>query len=516
MKKLMAFMVLSCCACVASPAGEKSNLVFDVTFGPHAVGFHVVQQYDYTRSYKRMDMEGNLVTGERARPIQTLIWYPAQIDKSAKPMAYGSYLDLLATEEDFNLDPQYWPARVTAALKASYNLKNYPREKVQLTRAYRDAHAEPGHFPVVVYAPSLSAPAFENSDLCEYLASHGYIVVASPDMGAHSRNMSIDLEGVLTQVADIEFLIGYLKNIPEADLSHIAVAGFSWGGLSNVFAVMLDDRISAVVCLDGAVRYQAGVVKKARDAKLINPNNLTAPLLYLSSKPYTMEELDRLKFDVSYNFLNELRYNDFYFVQSPIMIHPDFSSWFIRFREDHYFTENTTDEVGQSYSWMARYTLQFLNAYLKDDASAMPFLKNDLEKNGVPRHLLTLERREALHPAANVPDFSRELAAQGFDKATDVYEKAKKNDPAFKLDEDEVNHWGYALLDINPAKAVAVFKINAAMYPDSANTYDSLAEAQEAAGDQEGAIANYRKSLQLNNDNWHAKSRLKELEAAKP
>ena len=27
----------------------------------------------------------------------------------------------------------------------------------------------------------------ENADLCEYLASHGYVVIASPDMGASTR-----------------------------------------------------------------------------------------------------------------------------------------------------------------------------------------------------------------------------------------------------------------------------------------------------------------------------------------
>ncbi|HEX9144462.1 MAG TPA: dienelactone hydrolase, partial [Candidatus Binatia bacterium] len=44
--------------------------------GPHAVGFRVVQQYDYTRTYKdRVDLvTGAPSVGERARPIQTLVW----------------------------------------------------------------------------------------------------------------------------------------------------------------------------------------------------------------------------------------------------------------------------------------------------------------------------------------------------------------------------------------------------------------------------------------------------------
>lgn len=511
MKRILLFAILCSCAALAA---EKSNFTFDAPYGPHAVGFRVVLQYDYSRSYMRVDAEGNLVTGERARPIQTLIWYPAQVEKNAKPMLYGGYLDLFATEENFKVPEQDWPAKVLAALKADYSLKNYDREKIQVTKAYRDARPQTGHFPVLIYAPSLSAAAFENSDLCEYLASNGYVVVSSPDMGAHSRGMTQDLEGIEAQVGDIESLIGYLQKIPEADTSHIAVVGFSWGGLSNVFAAMRDDRISALVGLDGAIRYRPELIKQAEDVKLLDPKKFTTPFLYLSSKPYTMEELNQMKWGTSYSFINELRYNDFYFVQSPFMIHPDFESYFIRFREDQYFTDNTAAETCESYTWMAQYMLQFLNGYLKRDATGLQFLKNDPGKNGVPRHLFTVDAREALHPAPNVHDFSQELAAHGFDKATETYEQAKKNDPNFTLDESEVNHWGYALLAINPSKAVAVFKLNVAMYPQSANAYDSLGEAQEATGDKQGATASYRKSLQLTSDNDHAKARLKELEGA--
>lgn len=52
-------------------------------------------------------------------------------------------------------------------------------EKELKTNAIKDAKAVEGSFPVVVYAPSIEAPSFENSVLCEFLASHGYIVIAS-------------------------------------------------------------------------------------------------------------------------------------------------------------------------------------------------------------------------------------------------------------------------------------------------------------------------------------------------
>ena len=516
--KILAMVLL--CAPLASSA-EKSNLTFSAAYGSHPVGFRVVQQYDYTRSYKRVDTEGNLITGERARPVQTLIWYPAQAAPDAKPMLFGRYLDLMPNEDNFTpLSAQQLAVELKALLQANYISKNYERERVQVTKAFEDARPQSGPFPVVIYAPSLSASAFENSDLCEYLASHGFIVLSSPSLGMHSHGMTLDLEGIEAQVGDIEFLIGYLRTIPQADPTHIAVAGWSWGGMTNVFAAMQDSRIQALVSLDGGFRYQPARMKEGETVGLIDPNKLTVPLLYISSQPYTLEELNQLnsnlKIDNAYNFLNELKYNDTYLVQTSQMIHPGFSSLFIRFREDQYFTDYTAAEFSENYSWTARYVLQFLQAYLNNDAAARQFLKNEPEKNSVPPHLFKMGVREALHPAANIPDFARELATQGFDKATEIYQKARKNDPGFKLPERDVNRWGYDLLGSGRAsKAVAIFQLNVAMYPESSNTYDSLAEAQEAAGDKQGAIGNYHKSLSLNDQNQHALARLKELETAK-
>jgi dienelactone hydrolase len=521
MMRLKILVMVMLCARLAF-ATEKSNFTFSVAYGPHPVGFRVVQQYDYTRSYKRVDAEGNLLTGERARPIQTLIWYPAQPSPGAKQMPFGRYLDLMATEDDFTpLSAQERAVKLKALLEANYISKNYERERVQVTKAFDDAGPQPGPFPVVIYAPSLSGSAFENADLCEYLASYGFIVLSSPSLGLHARGMTWDLQGIEAQVGDIEFLIGYLRTIPQADPARIAVAGWSWGGMTNVFAALQDARIRALVSLDGGFRYQPARMKEGESVGLVDANKLTVPLLYISSQPYTLEELNQLnntlKIDNAYNFLNELKYNDTYLVQTSQMIHSGFSSLFIRFREDQYFTDYTAAEFSENYSWVARYVLQFLQAYLNNDASARTFLKNEPEKNSVPPHLFKMDVREALHPAANIPDFARELAKQGFDKAREIYQRARRSDPGFKLSESDVNRWGYELLESGKvAKAVAIFQLNVAMFPESSNAYDSLGEAQEAAGDKQAAIANYHKSLSLNDQNQHAGARLQELEAAKP
>src|SRR5258708_31554913 len=138
--------------------------------------------------------------------------------------------------------------------------------------AVRDATSVNQTFPLIIYAPSFSAMSWENADLCEYLASHGYVVVASTDMGASARVMTNDLEGIEAQARDISFLIGYARTLPYVQMSEIAVAGFSWGGISNLFAAARDNRIDALVALDGSMRYFPGLVK---DSGYVHPEDMT-------------------------------------------------------------------------------------------------------------------------------------------------------------------------------------------------------------------------------------------------
>jgi hypothetical protein len=53
------------------------------------------------------------------------------------------------------------------------------------------------------------------------------------------------------------------------------------------------------------------------------------------------------------------------------------------------------EEGAESYNWMARYTLEFMNAYLKRNETAREFLKRTPVENHVPAHLLAAHSRPA-------------------------------------------------------------------------------------------------------------------------
>src|SRR5215472_10605226 len=281
---------LSLTASIALAQQKEPLFQFTEKPGAYAVGLRVLEQYDHSRTYRHAtDSLGQPYQGERARPLQTLIWYPAE-KAAAKPMTVGDYCKLLPAETEFDkpvmsLDSEDW----VKGMKPTLAMPMW---------AVRDAPQVSGHFPVVIYAPSFSAMSWENADLCEYLASHGYVVVASPDMGETTRDMTADLEGINAQARDISFLIGYAKALPNTDVSEVAVAGFSWGGISNLFAAARDNRVRALVALDSSMRYFPGLVKEAGD---VHPEQMTIPLIYFAQGEITLEDQARYLSDPNKN-----------------------------------------------------------------------------------------------------------------------------------------------------------------------------------------------------------------------
>lgn len=351
-----------------------------------------MDQYDHSRTFpSSFANSGKASLSNGARPLQTLIWYPSS-GSTAKPMTVGDYAQLADTEISFGIPNRGNKWR--SMLMASSTVRLW---------AVRNAPLEKGSFPVVIYAPSDSSISWENADLCEYLASHGYVVLASPSMGASTRDMTDDLDGINTQARDITFLITYAKTLPDADLSRVAVVSWSWGGISSLFAAARDPRINALVEMDGSMRYYPGLVKKAGD---VHPERMKIPLLFFTSEdPNFLEHFDKyydgpLGDTVGPNVLNAWTHGDLFTVNMVGMAHGEFSSMFQRRKSAQRFAEDQVadygrDEANTSHAWVVRYTANFLDAYLKSDAVAAASLKKSPIENGVPKHFMATSFRAA-------------------------------------------------------------------------------------------------------------------------
>jgi pimeloyl-ACP methyl ester carboxylesterase len=197
--------------------------------------------------------------------------------------------------------------------------------------------------------------------LCEYLASHGYVILASPSMGVSTRDMTDDLDGINAQARDVSVLITYAKTLPDADLSQVAVVSWSWGGASSLFAAARDPRIDALVSMDGSMRYYPGLVKMAGD---VNPERMTIPLLFFTAEDANfLEDLDKYHDGppagiVGPNVLNAWTHGELLIVNMLGMAHSEFSSMFQRRESPQRFAENQVadygrDDANTGHAWVA-------------------------------------------------------------------------------------------------------------------------------------------------------------------
>lgn len=114
-------------------------------------------------------------------------------------------------------------------------------------------------------------------------------------------------------------------------------------------------------------------------------------------------------------------------------------------------------------------------------------------------------------------ELRKTYAEQGLTATLEQYKTLKKTqDNEWGFSENVLNNLGYWLLNSKKtACAIAVFKLNVAEYPESWNVYDSLGEAYMKAGVKRKAIANYKKSLELNPANTSGIKMLKKLKGEK-
>jgi dienelactone hydrolase len=482
---------------------------FQLDHGSFQVGFKHYEKVDATRMYTRVFDWTNKKT---ARPISISIWYPSTETTSQKTTIL-SYLEIFKNEREWEYVPNeqllnWFPYPVNSSHNQSI-LNNS-------TRAFQESNIAKGTFPVIVYAPSYEASSIENFILCEYLASHGYIVIASPSLGAEMKYLlggtHKDMEA---QARDIEFLIQEVLKIKQADTNKIATMGFSFGGLSNVLAQLRDDRIKAVVSLDGSIRYNFKVLQQS---PFYDIKKVDVPFIHMAQKeiPEAVLKADNIdpKLNTDFAFYDSLVHSDAYKLKFHDLTHANFSSFGILFRPRDKRQDKSDDKIIASYKLVSKYTLHFLDAYLKNDSTSLQFLQNTPEQNGIAANLVSVASKKALEKPFTIQDFNDAAAEQSYENLEDLHKKTLQRHPNFVFPEWKINKLGLQLL-FNPKTsqhAVSVFKFAVYLYPNSANLFDSLAEAYLFVGDTQNAIVNFKKSLALDAENQNAINRLKELE----
>ncbi len=198
----------------AMPAA--SPLWGDLQPGKYAVGFKTLFAGDLARPVLPVP-EGEDGEKGNAEGRQMLIgvWYPTNIRRGAR-MRLAEYAHLL--EQELNFTPLNAARKEQARLKFIEaavelgGLANELRAKLESlltleTAAFRNAPPAAGRFPLVIFP---DAPV-KLSILCEYLASHGFVVAATSLKGTYEAELEFTVTGLETIAADLQFVINHVR-----------------------------------------------------------------------------------------------------------------------------------------------------------------------------------------------------------------------------------------------------------------------------------------------------------------
>ena len=147
------------------------------------------------------------------------------------------------------------------------------------------------------------------------------------------------------------------------------------------------------------------------------------------------------------------------------------------------------------------------------DKGVIVMTNTDVSVDDIGRHILN-SKSPMLDIKPSITNKIRDIIdSEGIEAGTKAYWQMKKEHAEdYDFSETELNNLGYYYLGKEEVdKAIAVLEINAEAYPEAFNVYDSMGEAFMINGENEKAITNYKKSVEINPSNQGGIDMLKKL-----
>lgn len=478
--------------------------------GPYVPGFRLLETRDFSRFYpsgKDDDM--------KARPVRVYLWYPAK-KPIQTPMRFEDYARMAAA--DFTPGRSEGSADLTEKFLPVQLLKGLNSEELKMilekrTAAVRNAAYAEGIFPLLVLGQGLYYESpLSHLVLCEFLASHGYVVATCPLFGTHYRLVNINVEDLETEVRDLEFVIGTIQEIPQIKTDGLGIIGYDLGGMAGLILSMRNQSVDAFLSLDAGILFGhfSGLPGSHPH---YHEENFTIPWMHMTQARFIKDYRDERGLST---LMDRKPYGDSYLIQVKTNNHGEFSSYAmfgIRSAVAGYWGQWESNPQ-ERYSAICCNTLAFFNAYLRQDKAVLTQLQKTVKEPDSEKELFTMEYKQGRTAPPSMAKLVHLIIDKGISMAMPVIEEAKKAFPDTVLIEENVLNWlGYHFLYWwgREEEALEVFKLNVSLFPESANAYDSLGEAYLARGETDSAVRCYKKSLELNPENSNAIQRLNQL-----
>ncbi len=342
-----------------------------VSMGPFPVGVTTTVFVDSSRT-------DNFTKGPRT--LVTEIWYPAADDARGKPK--NKFTDFIPG----GITPQ-----LEQLLRFGLQMSSAEVDKLYVNDAVRDATVRKGRFPLVVFSHGNGGTRYQNTFWCDYLASHGYIVVSADHTG-NARITIIDGKTIMYQESErkrsaedrpldmiflLDRMMGWNKGgdkrfAGRIDTDRACAAGMSFGGFTSVTVADREPRFKAVIAMAGAPES--------------NTNLRVPSLRMLGTEDATIKEEGNARIRSQHakhtgsSFLLELKDGGHYTFTDTFKISKKPGDGIGKGKRRATGEEFEFTPMETSYKIINSYSIAFLGYYLKGEKEYLGFL----EKNHWP------------------------------------------------------------------------------------------------------------------------------------
>ena len=481
------------------------NMWGDMKPGSYDVGFKAIFTYDAAKPpVPYSDWTGRLYPTKetRGRQMQLNVWYPAKPGGDETRLRFKHYLELMARQTDFGpmtdekrrfADDQFVTKTNSLAGarpdipdgSGSFTLEKLNRLKDLETRAYLDAKPIDKKFPLIVF-PNGGSPAF-NSIMCEFFASHGYVVLAVALKGNHSAVDEISLEGVESAIYDLGFAINKVLETERVDRSRICLIG---NAITSSHIVGYQTRNSNVDCIafvDGGLlsRFEQSIMVRAT---FYRPQTVNKPILAIYAPHPSIDPKN----------IFHLKYSTRYFFRFPGMSEFHFLNYgqFERFVPG--IIGKPKGDVQKGFEISAYYALRFFNAHLKDDDESRKFLMT-APTGEAAKHIDRAFTRKAIAAPPNIVIVKDAVIREGISYLERLYRTHKKESaqPFSRTFYNDLKDWLAWKKDPKYDKRFRLYQLALDSFPESATIHYHLAYFAEKTGRKQLAIELNNKTLKL-------------------
>jgi hypothetical protein len=222
-------------------AAQVKDFQSELKRGSFSVGFRKRYINDYSHQYSATQKPGEPFY----RPLMVNVWYPTEsvlINKKVTISACISYHNKKDSRSDVfftSLKRHYkneilnhlYPLQDTAAKRAQMGFLSFYYIAAEDLPPIPDKK-----FPVILYHPNAGVGAMENTVLCEFLASHGFVVITSCFLPSDLKDLS-SASGNALSLSDIAAMLPALVKDNFIDWENMAFLGYKTGADAGIAAL---------------------------------------------------------------------------------------------------------------------------------------------------------------------------------------------------------------------------------------------------------------------------------------